>query len=652
MALQWSVVILDRSGGGERQQDMVPIGGVDMEQTHFRPTTSPKPTKSPLHLTFPVDTPDLHIQELQQVWAGWRDDGTNVWSLVDPAGTPSPPFGGYILTIDGETVEGGEKVIDCTVVDYGILLTKTDIIGWPTFVQNFPSDPTTIGYPSGHTVTDWLTGDGSNGTGYAGIVRAHLGNGVQYDGVDPIFDTLLFTTTTVMPGVLDPIPGLGTIQGYFGGAETTVDTTVKAIADAALSASFAGGGVEMVIGYWMRAVIGDDPTRIVPQFNFRNVADEVTAADFTVATDSDTAAGEWQMETPHRHERDASEVRTVVSLFGMGGDPTVVGNPMVFASYQHPDHAAIYPTDYQIDPWNATPGWGGGAILETRLFTIATARRLAEVLENRAWGAKGSQECRIGRPTTAGERCRWRDTNESIDRVYIVTEADGPDEDGLYRLRVGFTQPTISDMLKGGLADSLLWREDLAWKTGALITRTMPGTGKQIPPEVQPTHPERNHVTAGYNDTPAIVLQGSVQDRDPINPVDPASYAHPFQVKPPATALVPDPAPGTYVSHADGRPHPCEFHAGVYSADGTYPLTVAVRAITLTAIDLAGTGSVTLLKDGVAVSPAISGDGHHVLATPISYVGSPVLGTPGNKIGITVAGTDSGDPLHIVPWEA
>jgi hypothetical protein len=52
------------------------------------------------------------------------------------------------------------------------------------------------------------------------------------------------------------------------------------------------------------------------------------------------------------------------------------------------------------------------------------------------------------------------------------------------------------------------------------------------------------------------------------------------------------------------------------------------------------------------VSSAISGDGHHVLATPITYSPSPSSGTPGDKIGLTISGSDPADGLHVVAWEA
>jgi hypothetical protein len=299
---------------------------------------------------------------------------------------------------------------------------------------------------------------------------------------------------------------------------------------------------------------------------------------------------------------------------------------------------------------NGTPGWGGGPIFEPRLHTRALATFLAQTIENRVWGAKGSQECYIERPTTAGERCRWRDTNESIDRIYIVTEADGPDAEGLYHIRVGFTQRTINDMVRGGLSDVLLTREDLAWKQGTLTSRTMPGTGKQIPVELAPTHPARNHVTAGYNDTPALVMQGSTQDRDPSAPTDPAAYVPVFQVKPPSTAAVPDPAPGTWATHGDGRPHPNALHAGTFVTDASFKLTFPVYQIQVTAVDLEGTGSVVLLKDSVPVSGTLTGPGRFPISPAVPY--NPRSGgTPAEWIGITTSGTSSGDPLGVVIWE-
>ncbi len=638
MTLVWKVYVIDATTGTERFQDMTEIGAVDMQKSSFQPTTSPRSSSSKLVLSFPIATPDLHITELMEVWAGWRDDATNDW-----AENP-PPFGGYITRIDRETVYGGEKIFECTLSDYNILLKRTDVKGWPLFVRYLPYPNANVGYPAGYTVQDWLIGSQSGGQPYDGVVRAHLGNGVRYDGVDPIFDTIVFDVDT-LPGILYVVPGTGAIQGYFGGGNTTVDSVVKALADQTMITYLANYvGPDLTVGYWMSAAPRGDA--IVPKFNFKNVEDNVSFADFVVAADANEAIGEIPMLHPHRHERDATDVRTVINLFGLGGDETEPGTPLTFASYIHPTHSLIYPTKYQVEP-----GWGGGPIFEPRLHKTTTAQKLAEVIENRVWGAKGSIEFFVPVQIMAGQRVRVRDPNEAIDRIYVVVESEGPDENGHWRVRVGFTQPTISDVLGGGMSDVLLVREDLSWKNGTLSggSRLLPGQGERTPPDLQPTNPRQNHITAGYTDTAALKIQGTLRTR-PSATDDPPVTVNPFEILPASTNLDQYPKPGTWASHDDGRPHPNAIHLGGFTENGDYPGTFAVYRLIITAIDVeGGPGSVTIKKNGTAVAGPFT-VGHHAILDPLIFE-PRVLTSPADIMTLTWTGTST-VPTYVVAWEA
>lgn len=666
MALQWSVVILDRVslGGLERQQDMVKIGGIDMERSSFHPTTSPKPATSRMYLSFPIATPDLFITEMMEVWAGWRDDVTNFWSEVDPDGNPFLPFGGYITRIESETVYGGEKIFECSVSDYGILLTKTDVKGWPFFLTHVPIAGAAgtyerVGMPAGKTVMDWLIG-GDGSQDYDGLLRKHLGNGVRFDGVDPIFDTIQFDSDTI-PGTIIAVPGAGAVQGYFGGANCSLDSVCRVIADATLftySKNYIGP--DLIVGYWMSARIGSDPTRVVPQFCFKNIADIVSTPDAIIATDADLAAGEIQMLTPHKHERDATEIRTRVNLFGVGGD---IGSydsqhpnpPLVFASYYLDDHANHYPTTYQTEP-----GWGGGCLFDERLHRIDTANLLARYVENRVWGARGSIEFYIDRPMVAGQRVRVRDTNEAINQVYIVTEAEGPDNRGLWRIRVGFTQQTVSDLIKGGLADVLLTQEDLYFKSGAWISRVNPTTGPQNPIMANPLVGSQNHITAPTAFNPALRIQSTLFiDNAQSTPMSGSYFANSLEVLPPAKGtdpITPWPSAGTWTSHLDARPHPNCFHIGAYTVDGLYPITIAVYEVVLDTITMKGPGSFHILKNGTEYSGPFTaaGDGEIKIPSPLTLLPGRPAGTgflPPDDISIQIAGTSPTVPTYIVLWE-
>lgn len=672
MALQWAVVILDlvSTPGTERQQDLVQVQGVDMLASSFQPTTSPKPTSSHLTLSFPTATPNLHITEMMEVWAGWRDDVTDVWSNVDPNGDPAPVYGGYIVDIDSETVEGGEKVFSLTLNDYGILLKKNDVLGWPTFVVEYPTTSGGIGYPAGYSVADWLIGYTGTGAPYNGVVRAHLGAGTRYDGVDPLFSTIIIEPDT-LPGYLSPIPSVGAIYGYFGGGGTTVDSVVQEIAKCAVFTYYKNySGAELVLGYWMGAAIGSDDTRVVPRFFFANTADLVGTPDFVVATDADESLGEYQMITPHSHERRAGDIATRVSVFGQGGDLTAAPPyPLVYADYLGLDHALIYPTAYHLDPVNNNPGWGtgGGPLFDKRIHTAGTAAALARFIENKIWGAEGSITFRIDRATTAGERARVRDPNEAIDRTYVVTEAEGPDADGLYRVRVGFTQPTLDDVMKGGLTDVALNQEDLYFEStsGTRAKSFWPGQAVSRTLENQPQHDQQNWITPADRTVPGLTLQATSFNPANMGPGLPEAPetapldAPIFRVKPmPDYDLTPPviyPPDTTWISGRDGRPHPNVILAGAYVADGTFPLAIFAYQVILSGIDIKGPGHVTIYKNGTAVAGPYSAGHTYLAGSPAGLTFKPwniPFAIAPDDLSLALTGTDPVTPTFVTLWEA
>lgn len=600
MALIYDICILDlfSNPGVERQQSMFAILGQDLssQATKIHPTTSPKPSPSNFALSFPKDTPNINIRELMEVWAGWRDSVTGIWSAVDPIGEIALPFGGYIIQLK-ERLDGNEKQFQCQLVDYSLLLQKTPVLGWPTFVTT--ANPSQyIGYPPGYSVQAWLCGHTAEGNPYDGVVPFHLGNGMQFQNVNPIFEAIIFNSDT-LPGMLDVVPGLGTLQGYYG--FTTVDAVVKSIADAALFtyAKNYYGGPELIVGYWMGAAI--DGPRLVPDFHFDNMADIGRPPDVRlVSGDLPADAGEIPI-ADYWGERDAHEVQTRTIMEGIGSDVTLPDPTLVYADVTNPDHLAQYPTAYQL-----TPGWGGDPIFDARLHTVALATFLGTYINDRVWGAQGAYTGVLDTAVVAGQWANLRNPNESLNRVFPITDVEWDPGERTYTIRLAFTQLTPADILHGGLTDVLLVQQDLAYQTGTgAFARVHPGSSKPVTMELAPNVPNRNWATSGFTDTPAITLQGTTIVRtDETGLSIPTDNKHLFRAFAPVDPTTGEPpsTPATSVSMADGRPHPQQYHFGRVPSPGTYG-TFMYYAATISMICLKGVGTVSgLLVNNVAVT--------------------------------------------------
>lgn len=590
MALIYDICILDlfSNPGVERQQSMFAILGQDLssQATKIHPTTSPKPSPSNFALSFPKDTPNINIRELMEVWAGWRDSVTGIWSAVDPTGEIALPFGGYIIQLK-ERLDGNEKQFQCQLMDYSLLLQKTPVLGWPTFVTT--ANPSQyIGYPPGYSVQAWLCGHTAEGNPYDGVVPFHLGNGMQFQNVNPIFEAIIFNSDT-LPGMLDVVPGLGTLQGYYG--FTTVDAVVKSIADAALFtyAKNYYGGPELIVGYWMGAAI--DGPRLVPDFHFDNMADIGRPPDVRlVSGDLPADAGEIPI-ADYWGERDAHEVQTRTIMEGIGSDVTLPDPTLVYADVTNPDHLAQYPTAYQL-----TPGWGGDPIFDARLHTVALATFLGTYINDRVWGAQGAYTGVLDHAVVAGQWANLRNPNEALNRVFPITDVEWDPGERTYTIRLAFTQLTPADILHGGLTDVLLVQQDLAYQTGTgAFARVHPGSSKPVAMELAPSVPNRNWVTAAFSDTPAGLFQSTLTERvdDIGDTVLPATG--PLRAKGPVdpdTGAQPD--DGFWTSHADARPHP-QLYAGAVFADGYVPGFPIFDPLVFLRLEVVGTGTVDVL---------------------------------------------------------
>jgi hypothetical protein len=568
------------------------------------------------------------IRELMQLWAGWMDGG--VWQQ-----TPDPPFMGFLTQLEG----GGAAThtISGQVNTLQFLNTRATVIGWPTGESDgIP----TAGYPPDASVTAWLVGSVAGGDAYDGVVRSYVANAL-YDGVDPAFDSLILDATAIPGGNTEALVG----QWGF----TTLDAILQDIVGVARYVAAQAGDLIEPVYFWQTVA---DGAVLRPRFRF--IDTNATAGKPVVATFSvSPAAGEIGF-SDFRHTRDAKDVRTDVVVKGIGSDPTT--GDLVWSRFQ--DHLADYPCEYLPN------GWGGEPYFDTSIGTQGTADAVAAALGYRVWGALGALSWTTDGVAEGGTAITYFEPGDVIalydpaegqlNTLYVVrkvTPNGGTAGHPTYRIEVGDVIPNVKDLIRGATIVQPHRRAigggGTTTRGAALGTNGLPGAPPQIPVERLPSHNEQNVIRAANPDTAGLTIRPPVQQPGAppvLNPM-PGLRAQTYNATTAAWETK------TWVSSDDGRPHPAEFHLGTYTADGSYTVTVAVRTVTITALDLAGAGSATLLRNGTDVSGAITGDGHHVLSTPVTYSASPSSGTPGDKFGVTVSGTDS-DGISIVAWES
>lgn len=631
MALVWTVITLDRSSGSAVEQDVTQIHNYDKSQFQFPAATSKGGT---LDLSF-LYTESWNIEEGQEWHAGWRDDTTHEWSDTDPNGLADPVRGGYLLTQQGGA-DGPQHTIVDGLTSYDYDLATTDIVVWP----DLATYPTPM--PDGFSALDWLVGvAGGTGAGgtipYDGLIAQRLASNGGYllDGVDSALGSFIFGASTgVKPGV--PLRDAALNGGLWGFVDLQ-----SAIDDIMTAVRFMDGSTDY--RYWVDAGIDPgDATKLRPRFRAVNWADTTGTVAATFATDP--GVGEWQIMQPFSHTRDIHEARQRIVVWGEGtANGQLNGPPLYAVGYQ--SSRPVQPTVYQTDP-----GRSGKPFFNSNIKSLLQAQGLADQLEAYAWGPQGTLRFRTRRPTLPGEIVAVRILPEGQTgtryRVADVTTVPGLIRE--YDITIGQPLPDLA-----GLLQRTAQRQNALQELAAL------GLPLPFGQSGQPGQPRRYPLVAGAGHEQDNIVQAA-------NPTTAGmTFRAPYQQ--PGAAPVTNPAPPlqaqvynsgtaayetkTWISADDGRPHPAEFHLGTYTTDGSYTVTVAVRTVTITAMDLAGTGSATLLRNGTAVSSAISGDGHHVLSTPITYSASTGSGSPGDKFGVTISGSDS-DGISVVVWEA
>lgn len=360
-----------------------------------------------------------------------------------------------------------------------------------------------------------------------------------------------------------------------------------------------------------------------------------------------------------KHRRDFRQSRTHVLVKGVGSEVGGSGLQLVYAEYTA--HAGDYPCRYLPD------GWGGEPITSPEIDTLAKATEAATAIGQRLWGALGTLEWESDGIAVGGTALTHFHQGDLVDvfdptegqnhAVYPLRNVDkvaGTTGHPRYLLTVGDVQPDIIDILRGVTVVNPIQAQLRGGRGGAadaagtgLGASGQPGTPKQIPTTNTPTHSNRNVARGQGAGTTAFTTRTAF-----VDPADPPPTTYAAQLRSQyydsATGVWKD---GFTTSGLDGRPHPNSLHLGSFTADGTYPVTLAIYQMILTGIDLAGTGSVVLLKNNAAVTGTISGHGHHTIA-PVPLNPSPLPGVRGDTCSVTLSGTSSGDPLWIVVWEA
>jgi hypothetical protein len=614
-------------------EELALTGFYDANASTIQRLAREQETASPVRLIFDFAAAGVPpIRELMQFWAGWIDESDH-WLQ-----TPDPPFLGFIVQLEG----GGAAThtISAQVQSMQWLLSRATVIGWPTGESDgIP----TAGYPPDASVTDWLVGSTGAGAAYDGVVRTYIPNAL-YDGVDPYFDTLLLDATAIPGGNTEALVG----QWGF----KTLDAILQDLVGVARYVAARDTGLLIEPVYFWQTVAEGAVLR--PRFRWIDAND--TASKTVKATFSVTPApGEFGFRD-FTHTRDAKDVRTDVVVQGVGGDPTT--GALIYSRYQA--HTTDYPCEYLPN------GWGGEPFFDTTIDTLAKADAVAAALGYRVWGALGTLTWLTDGVAEGGTACTYfepgdvialTDPAEGQDATrYVVrkvTVQGGTAGHPVYRLEVGDVIPSPKDLIRGATIvqphrRAVAGGDGGATRGAALGVNGMPGAPPLLPVERLPSNAAQTVIRGANPDTPGLTIRPPVQQPGdpPVLTPAPGFRAQTYNA---TTSTWED---KTWVSADDGRPHPAEFHLGTFSTDGSFSVTVAVRTVTVTALDLAGTGSATLLRNGTAVSSAISGEGHHVLSTPITYSPSPSSGTPGDKIGVTISGSDAGDPLHLVYWEA
>lgn len=349
------------------------------------------------------------------------------------------------------------------------------------------------------------------------------------------------------------------------------------------------------------------------------------------------------------HERDFRQSRTHVLVRGVGSEDPGGGVQLVYAEYT--THAADYPCRYLPD------GWGGEPYFDADIDTLAKATDVATAIGDAVWGALGTlgwhtDGVAVGAGTAItrfhqGDLVQVDDPVEGqSDVVYPIRHVErvaGTTGHPVWALTVGDEPPDVLDLIRGITVIRPI-QQALAGAGGTgggagLGTQGMPGTPRQVPVSRTPTNNAAAVVMPSNPDTSAVITRPGWSDPAGAPP-DWVNYQLQSQVWN---------ATGGYyearfrVTGADGWPHPYVAVFG-YLVDGTYPGGHMPYPVSMHVLDLKGTGTVQLQRNGVNV-----GSTHTVSGTRTVFV-IAVDFAEGDDLGVVVTAT-SGAGVSVIVHE-
>lgn len=588
MVFREAVIAVNPATGQETDLSAI----TNLQTSTYHPTAHGKSKQSTQYLSFRADA---LIGEVHEGWPwmkGWRDTVTRNWDGSRAV---------FCGQIGRQTGRAGNirHYIDQTLDGWETTFTDVPILHWPN--NDFASI-----YPVGYSIKTWLVGLSP----YRGVLLAPRYDEGKVDlgsGIDPIFDNLILDATNLPAIGKSVVPGVA----QFCYVQDFLDTMIAV-------ANFMNNGMDPV-AFFEPIVSPSDPTQIIPRFRFidRNAVGSTPVAVFN----TNPASGEWDIRQPFHHDRDLRPGKQRIIVVGKGGDPTIIGNPLVYVDYTNPAHTAAYPT------WIHATAGRALIIVDERINTLVVATAIAHAIEAKIYGPEGRLTFRTTRPTKPGELIQVTILEEGQDHAnFVVADSQavaGTVGQPLYEVTIGAPAPdlrAIVDNAIRGIANDipLAARKALAAGLGAQST---PSHRQAV--DANPHSAAQNTVKPRHK---AVVAQTWRANSSALPGVDPNTVgaANLLETYSPNGAT-----PGFTVSPSDGRPHP-QVYVMAFTSDGTSDRYINHWDTDFAVLRTKGTGHVTLNKNGVGVAGPFFGDGAHTFGG-IHYV-------PSDDWSITVTG--------------
>jgi hypothetical protein len=494
MTWQWHTFINDYSTtpGTRVSQDVTLYA--DWEHTTLKKSASDLVEVTDLFLSFPEDTPDLVIREWMEVWAGFIDTDTGGWVMAQLAG--------FITKLDGG-VNGREHTIRIQVSDYNVLFDKKTLYGWPSAVDDDPIE----GFPVDKSIFVWLCNiDPSEAPD--GIIPFHY-ESIEYAATPCVSD--IFHSTEIP---IESLPGNTSVLGQFQWVsvrkvmEEMVNVTRYILPDT------------HPMFFFVPKANGDS---IIPSFRYLDMTND-SVLPIVTFNSNPTDSTQYPIEQTLSHKRDAGGQITNPVIVGIGGDPTIVGYPLVWAQHSQVEHWQQF-----WMPYIKSHKLEGAPIIDGRLKTLSMAEAYAQRVETLTWGATGSIEfnCRIKPDNPSdlaiiqlqpGDFVKIIIAQEGQNTVYPIREISidfSNLEFWLVHLTVGRKQYGLDDIIIGGTADNPIIKGDSGNENTGLHGSvsgfgggaSVAGSPRTMPIVLTPDHSQRNLIKAANKTVVGLVLE-------------------------------------------------------------------------------------------------------------------------------------------------